>query len=64
LNTALIFQYKNIIEDFKAKEILFGIKENSYKKIIDLHKPAWYNNFYTGAGVTTIVFVLFISLIH
>lgn len=64
LNVLLLNQYQNIIEDFKAKEILFGIKERSYKNIIDSNKPAWYDNFLTGSSTTALLFILFIYLIR
>lgn len=64
LNVLLLNHYQNIIDDFKAKEILFAIKERSYKNIIDSNKPAWYDNFLTGSSTTTLLFILFIYLIR
>lgn len=64
LNTLLLIQYANVIMDYKTKEVLFNKKEQNYKILIDELKPAWYNNFLTGSSVTTVIFLLLISLFN
>lgn len=64
LNTMLLVQYANVIIDYKTKEILFNEKAQNYKVLIDEFKPAWYNNFYIGSGVTATVFLILISLFN
>jgi hypothetical protein len=56
--------YKSIIKDYQDGEELYKQKIINLENIVEAVKPAWYNNFWTGAAVSTVVLTTIFLLVR
>lgn len=54
--------YKNIIKDYEANQELYKQKIINLESALGITKPAWYDSFWFGAGVTGLVFTTIILI--